>query len=52
MWRQEVARPLALVLLVLRGITAIVWLPYLPFWSAPILDAAATWMLASNRDTA
>jgi hypothetical protein len=39
---------------VLSGITAIVWLPYLPFWSGPvlILDAAAIWMLASNRDTA
>jgi hypothetical protein len=48
------ARPLALVLLVLSGITAIVWIPYLPFWSAPvlILDAAAIWMLATNHDTA
>jgi len=46
------ARPLAMILLVLSGITALIWIPYLPFWSAPVLivDAVALWMLARQGE--
>ena len=48
------ARPFGIILLVLSGITALVWIPYLPFWSVPVLimDAAGIWILARQGEPA